>query len=68
MMFRLIGLLLTAAAFLLLWFARPTREGKLRVRKTYEPWLAVLVAGLIGLGMVFLAFGAPGFASPGSTQ
>jgi hypothetical protein len=67
-MFRIIGLLLIAAGCGLVWLVRPTQEGKLRCPKRYETWVAILVTGLIGLGMPFLAFGAPDFVSPGSTQ
>jgi hypothetical protein len=66
MLFRLIGLLLIAAGFGLVWLARPT-GGKPRIPPAYESWYAILVTALIGMGLPFLAFGAPGFESPGST-
>jgi hypothetical protein len=67
LLFRLFGGLSVAAGFWLVWLARSSGDNS-RLSKKYEMWVALLVTGLIGLGIPFLLFGAPSFESPGGTQ
>jgi hypothetical protein len=67
LLFRLFGGLSVAAGFCLVWLARSS-GGNSRLSKKYEMWVALLVTGLIGLGIPFPLFGSPSFESPGGTQ
>jgi hypothetical protein len=67
LLFRLFGGLSVALGVALIWLARSS-DGKSRLSKKYEMWAALLVTGLIGLGIPFLLFGGPSFESPGGSQ
>lgn len=64
MQFRIIGVVLIAVAIAIVWYFKPDREGKLRYPKKYakmvDQLVAMTVTFLIGLGLPFLFFGAPG--------
>jgi hypothetical protein len=67
LLFRLFGGFSVALGVALIRLARSS-DGKSRLSKKYEMWAALLVTGLIGLGIPFLQFGGPSFESPGGTQ
>jgi hypothetical protein len=60
MQFRIIGVALIALGAAIIWLVRPKGDGVMRVPKRYEMPVAIIATGLIGLGVPFLLFGAPG--------
>jgi hypothetical protein len=64
MLFGLIGLALVALGVAVLWVVKPHTHGHYYYPKKYEKWVhsfaALVVTGLIGMGIPFLLFGAPG--------
>jgi hypothetical protein len=60
MQFRIYGVLLIAAGLALIWVFRPRPDNSMRCPRAIEPYLAILVTFLIGMGMPLLFFGSPG--------
>jgi hypothetical protein len=70
MQYRIFGLILLAAAVLIMWYFTPTRDGKLRYPARFQKHIGtpivLLVVVLIGLAVPLILFGAPGMSFTGA--